>query len=69
MTMLIVSFILFVIVVMVMSIGVIAGRKPITGSCGGISAVLEADGDGCSICGKKFKDQCLRREALMRCEE
>ena len=37
------------IIMLIMSVGVIMGRKPITGSCGGMSAlVMEV---ACDICG------------------
>lgn len=35
----------------IMSIGVIMGRKPITGSCGGVGAALGEENYTCDICG------------------
>jgi len=35
-----------------MSIGVIFGRKPISGSCGGVGNQL-GGGGGCSVCGRE----------------
>lgn len=44
-----ITFIVLVLVVLGMSVGVLAGRKPIAGSCGGIAALgIEKE---CSICG------------------
>ncbi len=45
----ILSIVIFVIVVGVMAIGVLFGRKPIKGSCGGMSS-LGMD-TACDICG------------------
>lgn len=43
------SFIIFVLIIAAMSVGVLMGRKPVSGSCGGLAAV---DGMGeCEICG------------------
>jgi hypothetical protein len=43
------AFIFLLIVVVAMSVGVIMGRKPISGSCGGLANVgIEGK---CSICG------------------
>jgi hypothetical protein len=39
---------LFLLVAVALAIGVIAGRKPIQGSCGGLSAATRED---CPICG------------------
>lgn len=44
-----ITFIVLLLVVLGMSVGVLAGRKPIAGSCGGIAALgIEKE---CSICG------------------
>lgn len=49
---LVAAFIVFLLVVAGMAIGVIAGRKPIAGSCGGIANLgLEKE---CGICGNDF---------------
>lgn len=46
---LIFAFLFLLIVIAAMSVGVIMGRKPITGSCGGLANVgIEGK---CSICG------------------
>lgn len=47
-----VSFIVMLLVVAGMAVGVMAGRKPIAGSCGGIANLgIEKE---CSICGNDF---------------
>ncbi|MEO0443183.1 MAG: (Na+)-NQR maturation NqrM [Pseudomonadota bacterium] len=51
MTTLILAFILLSLVMTAMAIGVIMGRKPITGSCGGIGAALGEKNYNCDICG------------------
>jgi len=38
----------FLLVALALALGVLAGRKPIQGSCGGISAVSGGD---CPVCG------------------
>lgn len=38
----------FLLTTAAMAIGVLAGRKPIQGSCGGMSAMLDSD---CPVCG------------------
>ena len=45
------AFALMLLVVFGMAIGVIMGRKPIAGSCGGI-ANLGIEKDECPICGE-----------------
>ena len=46
---LIITFIAFLLIVGAMAVGVLMGRKPIAGSCGGMSALgLVSD---CEICG------------------
>lgn len=51
MTTLFLAFILLSLVIAAMSIGVILGRKPIAGSCGGIGAALGEKDYTCDICG------------------
>lgn len=46
---LLVTFVVLGLVVVAMSVGVLLGRKPISGSCGGMSALgMEV---ACAICG------------------
>lgn len=44
------AVVLFLIIAM-MSVGVLFGRKPIQGSCGGIGAALNEDDYECEFCG------------------
>lgn len=39
------------IVVTIMAVGVLAGRKPITGSCGGVGQALGEEDYVCELCG------------------
>lgn len=49
MTTLLVTFLVLAIVVCIMSVGVLMGRKPVQGSCGGLNNI---DGlSECEICG------------------
>lgn len=41
----------FGFLVAIMAIGVLVGRKPISGSCGGVAAALGEDDYTCEICG------------------
>ena len=41
----------FGFLVTIMAIGVLVGRKPISGSCGGVGAALGEDDYTCEICG------------------
>ncbi|MCB1644397.1 MAG: (Na+)-NQR maturation NqrM [Pseudomonadales bacterium] len=45
----VVTFVVFLFVVTAMAVGVIYGRKPISGTCGGLNN-MGADG-ACEICG------------------
>ena len=54
MTTLILAFVGMLIVVAIMAVGVVFGRKPIAGSCGGI-AQLGLEGE-CQVCGRKPQD-------------
>lgn len=49
MALMLVSFILIATVVLIMSVGVIMGRKPVQGSCGGLNAVSGME--KCELCG------------------
>lgn len=44
------SFLIFSILLTAMAVGVMLGRRPIQGSCGGLKAMDGLDG-GCEICG------------------
>ncbi|WP_283786687.1 (Na+)-NQR maturation NqrM [Bermanella sp. WJH001] len=49
MEMMLVVFIFMLLVVVLMAVGVLLGRKPISGSCGGMSAIgMES---ACDVCG------------------
>jgi hypothetical protein len=50
-TTLLLVFLLLAFVILATSVGVIFGRKPITGSCGGIGAALGEKNYTCDICG------------------
>lgn len=47
----ILSIIIFGLLVTAMAVGVLMGRKPIAGSCGGVGAALGEDNYTCDICG------------------
>lgn len=53
------------ILVLLMSIGVIMGREPIKGSCGGINALEQGN---CSLCGGN-PDKCEETEQLQTLSE
>ena len=48
MTTLLFSFAIMVVVIVIMSVGVLMGRKPVQGSCGGINNLT---GGECELCG------------------
>lgn len=45
------AIIVMLLIVGAMSIGVLMGRKPIAGSCGGVGAALNDPGYICDLCG------------------
>ncbi|HOY22902.1 MAG TPA: (Na+)-NQR maturation NqrM [Cellvibrio sp.] len=51
MALIIVSFFVLLSVVCLMAIGVMFGRKPIAGSCGGVGAALGEKDYVCELCG------------------
>lgn len=56
----IVAFVVMLLLVAAMSIGVLMGKKPISGSCGGMSALgMEV---ACDVCGGD-KTKCDKEEA------
>jgi hypothetical protein len=57
MILVIVVFGFMVLVVLFMAIGVIVGRKPIAGSCGGLSGI--GMNSACDLCGGN-KDTCKK---------
>ncbi len=46
-----ISLVFLLLIVAAMSVGVLMGRKPISGSCGGVGAALGEDNYHCEICG------------------
>jgi len=49
MTVLLVTFVFIALMILIMSVGVLFGRKPVQGSCGGLNKI---DGmDECELCG------------------
>ena len=57
---LLVSFLVFLAVIGAMAVGVMFGREPIKGSCGGINALQGGSGD-CPVCGGQ-PQACKNRE-------
>jgi hypothetical protein len=54
----VVSVIVMSLFLTAMAIGVIMGRKPLKGSCGGLNRVMGED-EECEFCGKK--EECEKR--------
>lgn len=51
MGMMLVSLLVMLLVVTGMSVGVLFGRKPLKGSCGGVGAALGEKDYSCELCG------------------
>lgn len=63
MGMLLVTLLVMLLVVGAMSVGVLFGRKPIAGSCGGVGQALGQDDYVCDLCGNdENKCEEIRRE-------
>jgi len=45
----VVTFLFFLLIIIVMAVGVMRGREPISGTCGGLNQMGE--GGGCELCG------------------
>lgn len=59
----VISLGVLLLVIAVMSVGVMMGRKPIKGSCGGIGAALGEEDYVCEICGND-PAKCDEQEAV-----
>lgn len=51
----ILSIVIFGLLITGMAVGVLLGRKPISGSCGGVGAALGEKDYSCDICGGDIK--------------
>ena len=49
------SIVIFGLLIAGMAVGVLLGRKPISGSCGGVGAALGEKDYSCDICGGDIK--------------
>ena len=56
------TFVLFILITLGMSLGVILMNKRIKGSCGGLNAI--ADADQCLVCNKEIDPNSPLRERL-----
>ncbi|GAA6138495.1 (Na+)-NQR maturation NqrM [Arenicella sp. 4NH20-0111] len=59
----VVTFSVFLFVVIAMAVGVIISNREIKGSCGGLNDIDGLEG-ACDIC--EIKHQCKRRKAMQR---
>ena len=64
---LLLTFLMMLVIVVAMSVGVILGRKPIAGSCGGMNA-LGLNGE-CQLCGRQPGSCDASEDALSRIPE
>lgn len=63
----ILSIVIFGLLITGMAVGVLLGRKPISGSCGGVGAALGEKDYSCDICGgdiKKCEDSNSQRPKI-----
>ena len=51
----ILTIVIFGLLITGMAVGVLLGRKPISGSCGGVGAALGEKDYSCDICGGDIK--------------
>lgn len=66
---LLVTLVFMLVVVALMSVGVIFGRKPITGSCGGVGKALGEKEYVCDICGGDESKCEEKQQAAAKTEE
>jgi hypothetical protein len=60
------TFSLFALAMMGMSIGVIISNRSLAGSCGGIAALEDNGESSCGACGKKAAEMCPTDDELVR---
>ena len=63
MNQLLVTFSVFLLVMIAMAVGVLVSNREIKGSCGGLNDIDGLEG-ACDIC--EIKEQCKRRKARQR---
>ncbi|MCH2190564.1 MAG: (Na+)-NQR maturation NqrM [Gammaproteobacteria bacterium] len=63
MNQLLVTFSVFLLVMIAMAVGVLVSNREIKGSCGGLNDIDGLEG-ACDIC--EIKEQCKRRKAMQR---
>ncbi|TVP57211.1 MAG: (Na+)-NQR maturation NqrM [Halomonadaceae bacterium] len=54
------AFAMVMVLIAAMSVGVMFGRKPISGSCGGLNN--RNSGGSCELCGANSADQCKEED-------
>lgn len=48
---------IFAAAIVLLSLGTVAFRRPLKGSCGGLSSAMGKDADAtCSVCGRSYAD-------------
>jgi hypothetical protein len=55
MTIFLVTFLIMAVVIVIMSVGVLFGRKPVQGSCGGMNNIIGLK--ECEICGEPTQNR------------
>ena len=67
MALFLISFLVIGLVIAAMAVGVLAGRPPIKGSCGGIAALENPDiTPECSLCSRAAECNDLKKELKKR---
>ncbi|WP_068312885.1 (Na+)-NQR maturation NqrM [Polycladidibacter hongkongensis] len=61
-----IAFFVLVLIVAGMSIGAVFRNKPITGSCGGLNAI--GDADHCVVCNRPIDKNSPLKEKLQPCK-
>jgi hypothetical protein len=67
---LLVTLLAMLLVVTIMSVGVIFGRKPIKGSCGGVGQALGEEDYVCELCGNdESKCEELQQQSVVEADK